>query len=58
MTAGRMNVLAWVAEILGLIIVILGVASVLPERFLAAGLLLMVVGILAKFRVKKMGRQG
>ncbi|MGO1381102.1 hypothetical protein ACT3TD_05790 [Corynebacterium sp. AOP36-E1-14] len=58
MTAGRMNVLAWVAEILGLIIVILGVVSVLPERFLAAGLLLMVVGILAKLRVKKMGRQG
>ncbi|MDN5720907.1 MULTISPECIES: hypothetical protein [unclassified Corynebacterium] len=58
MTAGRMNALAWVAEILGLIIVILGVASVLPERFLAAGLLLMVVGILAKLRVKKMGRQG
>lgn len=58
MTAGRMNALAWVAEILGLIIVILGVVSVLPERFLAAGLLLMVVGILAKLRVKKMGRQG
>ncbi|MGP9722892.1 hypothetical protein ACT3SZ_02610 [Corynebacterium sp. AOP40-9SA-29] len=58
MTAGRMNALAWVAEILGLIIVLLGVLSVLPDRFLIAGLLLMVVGILAKVRSNKMGRQG
>ncbi|MCJ7858727.1 hypothetical protein [Corynebacterium kalidii] len=58
MTTGRMNALAWTAELLGLLVVILGVLSVLPDRFLAAGLLLMVVGILAKLRANKMGQQG
>ncbi|MEY8566834.1 hypothetical protein AALF15_09700 [Corynebacteriaceae bacterium 7-707] len=57
MTTGQMNALAWTSELLGLLIVVLGVLNVLPDRFLVAGLLLMVVGILAKLRVNRMSRE-
>ncbi|WP_420099241.1 hypothetical protein [Corynebacterium sp.] len=58
MTPGRLNILAWTAELAGLLIVLLGVLSVLPDRFLAAGLLLMVAGILAKLRANRKTQQG
>ncbi|AHW62750.1 hypothetical protein [Corynebacterium glyciniphilum] len=57
MNPGTMNIIAWTAELVGLIIVLLGVLGVLPDRFLAAGLLLMVVGILAKLRANRMTRK-
>jgi hypothetical protein len=54
---GTMNIIAWTAELVGLVIVLLGVLSVLPDRFLAAGLLLMVIGIFAKLRANRMTRK-
>ncbi|WP_158026063.1 hypothetical protein [Corynebacterium sp. CNJ-954] len=57
MNPGTMNIIAWTAELVGLVIVLLGVLSVLPDRFLAAGLLLMVLGIFAKLRANRMTRK-
>ncbi|MGJ0184704.1 hypothetical protein [Corynebacterium glyciniphilum] len=57
MNPGTMNIIAWTAELVGLVIVLLGVLSVLPDRFLAAGLLLMVIGIFAKLRANRMTRK-
>lgn len=52
-----MNIIAWTAELIGLVIVLLGILSVLPDRFLAVGLLLMVIGIFAKLRANRMTRK-
>ncbi|WP_312976999.1 hypothetical protein [Corynebacterium sp.] len=57
MNPGTVNIIAWTSELLGLLIVILGVLNVLPDRFLAAGLLLMVIGIFAKLRANRMTRK-
>lgn len=57
MKPGTMNIIAWSAELIGLVIVLLGVLSVLPDRFLAVGLLLMVIGIFAKLRANRMTRK-
>ncbi len=57
MNPDTMNIIAWTAELVGLVIVLLGVLSVLPDRFLAAGLLLMVIGIFAKLRANRMTRK-
>ncbi|MDN5683945.1 hypothetical protein [Corynebacterium glyciniphilum] len=57
MNPGTVNIIAWTAELVGLVIVLLGVLSVLPDRFLAAGLLLMVIGIFAKLRANRMTRK-
>lgn len=57
MNPGTVNIIAWTAELVGLVIMLLGVLSVLPDRFLAAGLLLMVIGIFAKLRANRMTRK-
>lgn len=57
MNPGTVNIIAWTAELVGLVIILLGVLSVLPDRFLAAGLLLMVIGIFAKLRANRMTRK-
>ena len=57
MNPGTVNIIAWTAELVGLVIVLLGVLSILPDRFLAAGLLLMVIGIFAKLRANRMTRK-
>lgn len=58
MTGSRLNIIAWVAELIGLLVVLLGVFGALPDRFMFAGLLLMVVGILAKMRANRLNAQG